>query len=137
VNAKRLQAVLEWVREEAEKQEAGLPSEWDQGHWFSRPAGCGTACCIAGKAALMDGWEPSFDQIFFTNTSVVRKGRTERAAEYVAAEYLGLPPQTADALFDASNILEDVEEIITGVLDGTFNAYYWENRATREAEAWD
>jgi hypothetical protein len=35
------------------------PQEWNQEHWFSKgDGGCGTAACLAGTIALLDGWVP-------------------------------------------------------------------------------
>jgi len=50
-----------WAWSQDILRRAGLPSEWDQGTWATDRLGCGTSCCIAGKAFLDAGGKFSFD----------------------------------------------------------------------------
>jgi hypothetical protein len=113
-NRKRLIALAQWVAGEDAKRRLGLPNEWNQTHWFQRrrgdaDAGCGTACCIAGKVAVEDGGKPQF---LFADSMVTGEvqmpdGALHHVRDY-AKEALGLTEKQSERLFGADNSLEDV-----------------------------
>ncbi len=126
----KLLALKEWARGEQDKADAGLPSEWNQENWFTRNS-CGTACCLAGRQALLEGWKPEWWVPNSDNTAGVVKGGEYSAAHQVAREALGLTAQQASALFDAGNTLKEVEEIIDRIVQGTFDYRSWVAEADR------
>lgn len=98
INIPLLRKMVEWV----EEQEALQPSqrEWYQGAWLSVSGKwtneqldwCGTRCCVAGKIALLEGWEPAWDHPEARPiwTDYVKKDGEVRHVEAVAYEALGL-----------------------------------------------
>lgn len=119
-NKEKLIALAAWAGGEHAKQRLGLPSEWDQAHWFSKREGvgiggfCGTAGCLAGKQALEEGWrirmfEGKPDDFV---SKVVDGQQVEEFAATVAREALGLSSEDADRLFEADNNYDDVLRII-------------------------
>lgn len=126
-NTERLLELGRWAIAEDAKQRAGLPSEWDQGKWFSRASGCGTACCMAGKVVLDDGGYPIFRNGELSGIRALMPDGSNVFADDYAAVALDLPfieseegsgSWRDDALFNASNSLDDVLRIIaelTGV----------------------
>jgi hypothetical protein len=130
-NRKRLIELAVWVAGEHAKQELGLPSEWNQGQWLLRRRGansCGTACCIAGKVALADGAIPVYDTRGDWSTQVDGRSTAlayfpsldaERPVDDYAREALGLTQSEASQLFEGSNDLERMLELIRGFLAQT------------------
>lgn len=144
VNEPLLRETLEWALREWHKQQAGLPSEWDQEQWlgnkfdayvdrlvyeedynydaaeevatkFKASRKCGTACCIAGKVALTDGWKP-YDADGGVTGMVKKKGVEDYVdVETVAKRLLGL----SDAhLFAGHNTIRDLYVIAGELTDG-------------------
>lgn len=161
VNVPLLRETLEWALNEHRKQEAGLPSEWDQGNWLSSvhdatvkrlanytyyassvrgsydealakateqvealnlPMACGTACCIAGRIVLVNGWESREG-----NDIEVFKGDEVWPVDTLAAELLGLSPSLPlyeydddgdFELFEGDNTIRDLYRIAGELTDG-------------------
>lgn len=65
------------------------PERYNQSRW------CGTACCIAGHAARMEGWKNA-------GWAFVRKDGEKVSVEYVARRILGLDSWEAGNLFDGT-----------------------------------
>lgn len=122
-NVPYLRKVVEWVEAEAKRTE---DREWYQATWlvpgkeaatdFSQQVDfCDTACCVAGKVALLEGWTPEtyHDNISEGSrfTSNVLKGGEKRHVGHVASDALGLTDSEADRLFMASNTVEDIRAI--------------------------
>jgi len=114
-----LEELYAWAESEAKKQAAGLPNEWDQGQWgrIDRQSGCATACCIAGRQALLDGGifvhasSPWMRVTGMVNEARMPGGRVVEIRDY-AADRLGLHEEQADALFGSENELADLRRII-------------------------
>lgn len=116
VNVPLLRQLVEWV--EAETAKPTTQREWRQGYWMLRQGErhnwCGTQVCVAGKAALLAGWEPVFETEFDDETTKVRNVETgeEDSVADVAARVLGLDdPFGLHPLFEASNSAADVRQI--------------------------
>lgn len=88
------------------------PEEWNQGQWITRGVenACGTACCIAGWAVLLNGDAPEFlwDDADDTWWVITPDGARERVADR-APEALGLTPREARRLFHPGNSREEVQ----------------------------
>lgn len=108
-NIPLLRKMVEWAEEqEALTYNADGGRVWDQALWFGMVTGrrqgqdwCRTTCCIAGQVALLDGWEPVFDDDGYAD-SVTLDGETRLVAE-VAARTLGLNAPQAIDLFRSTN----------------------------------
>jgi hypothetical protein len=133
VNREKLIELAQWAAAEHAKAELGLPSEWDQGQWLIngvRVPGdgwqCGTACCIAGKTVLDDGWRPDFGELASRGESTGRivkvdedgGGNVYAYTEDTAREILALNMEQANALFHGSNDLRMVLDVIRRILHG-------------------
>lgn len=114
-NIERLDSLLEWAEVEYSKAEAGLPSEWDQTRWAARTA-CGTACCLAGKAAIEDGLTPRYLKNGVFHSFELPTGQLIYPAEY-ARDALGLT-WGQGVLFHEENTIEDVRDIIRQIKIG-------------------
>jgi hypothetical protein len=115
-----------WIRFDGE----GNPPEQ-----FTPELDCGSAFCIAGATVARAGavtpvWENGFDWETDEYGWVVRWVRLEGSdnrhyiGEY-AAELLGLDEYTADALFEPSNTMDDIDRIrdmIAGGVEDDENA---------------
>ncbi len=124
-NTERLLELKAWVRREWEKKESGQESEWDQSTWASR-TGCGTACCVAGKAALLDGWQPEFaDEPGVNYTIIFAKGGRTWPVDDIAQDVLGLTDEEADDLFEVSNSVEQIERMIDLIVAGKYTPRTW------------
>lgn len=121
-NAEKLLALKEWARGEWDKMEAGEPSEWRQAFWYTR-TDCGTACCLAGKQMILEGYEPYFYTGFERLSSYVRHPETGEMVDVSmgAQRALELTLEEASALFFGGNDMKDVERIIDGLVNGTFD----------------
>ncbi len=122
-----LEGLLAWAEAEHAKKLAGLPSEWDQGHWaIQRPDGtpiaasCATACCIAGKTVAALGGrfllDDVYDRGYQTATEAELPSGDVVDVEDFARLHLGLDYEQAEALFDGDNTIHDVRRIITALL---------------------
>ncbi len=110
-NTELLLELKAWVRSEWEKKQSGLSSEWDQ-HAWARSTECGTVCCVAGKAALLKGWTPQFISNGYKLTSTFTKDGSFADAGEIARDALDISEDDAELLFDFSNTVEDIEELI-------------------------
>lgn len=138
LNIPLLRKAVEWA--EAEDKKPPQESEWDQLGWMMTPdqraflhgqdeyaeenqtsyKACGTSYCIAGWICYAAGDEfdeESADRMMHRN--VIVDGKLVPIAER-AAELLGLSSNDSQALFFASNSIEDVrrcaEELAGGPL---------------------
>lgn len=75
---------------------------WHQDIW-AQEWSCGTACCLAGWAALQDGWKPGE-----WDGDVVKGGVMEDVVT-VALDVLGL--DYSDGLFGGNNTTSDLKRI--------------------------
>jgi hypothetical protein len=135
VDAPRLAKTLDWALEQHWRAEAGLFSEWNQAAWMRHSddlarergmyeeylvaqragATCGTACCIAGKVALDNGYHSVHGN--GGDAVIHRRTRARVGAAKVAAELLGLTTWQADLLFSGGNRITDlyaIAEVLTG-----------------------
>lgn len=103
INIPLLRKVVEWV-EEQEALSTGK-RQWKQMIWFERNNWCGTRCCVAGKVALLEGWEPVWEE---NETARVEKDGEVQGVALVARDLLGLNSFQADRLFAARNTAADV-----------------------------
>ncbi len=130
-NAEALQDVLAWARHQEELRLAGERSEWDQSDWI-KITSCGTSCCIAGRVVLTHGWEPINSGSPEGSSWLIADEHGQFAeVDDIARELLEISRDDAWCLFLAENTLADVEEIITGLLDGTFDHGTWLPRVDR------
>jgi hypothetical protein len=101
------------------------PQEWDQGVWASRTP-CGTACCFAGWAvALHEQGNPEDLFDFIQNGDDVSCLRDDvespyagRDIERAAKDCLNIEEEWADALFDGTNSLSDLQVIVARLCAG-------------------
>lgn len=101
------------------------PEEWQQEFWAEKTA-CGTALCLAGTLAALDGWKPTrwwavkADSGEIQRTYSAIKNRKVRDIEDVAHDILGLErspaaepfsddERMAHRLFRSSNTLGDIK----------------------------
>ena len=68
------------------------PEEFDMSEWL-RISACGTTACLAGTAALLEGWKPTLEAGEWGTWAIVedREGNA-RDVDDVAMEILGLTP---------------------------------------------
>lgn len=104
INAPLLRKVLDHI--------TAHPEEWDQTDWASMTS-CGTACCVAGHAAVMTGHTPDFRG--YGSTHVTSDGRYICD---VAREELRLEHWQADDLFAVCYTLKDLWRIASEFTDG-------------------
>ncbi len=120
-NIAELDALLAWAETENDKQEKGLPSEWDQGTWASRVSylSCGSACCIAGKAVARQGGVFKFTEgVSYAYMAVMPTSPEPQPIEDTARRILGITQSQADALFNSNNDIDDVRTCIAQIKDG-------------------
>jgi hypothetical protein len=91
------------------------PEEWDQKVWAKR-TDCGTACCLAGTALAIQGYEfewsfGAFSREAFATADGENIGDT-------AQEELGLTDDEADALFSETNSLSRLWALANDYTDG-------------------
>lgn len=85
------------------------PEEWYQNEWR-----CGATACFAGHAALLDGarWvDPRLHASYY----VCYHGE-EQHVELAATEALGLSFWQAETLFEETNTLDDLREIVADLV---------------------
>lgn len=102
-----------------QKQIHNEPESWNQRYWFTRSrrfmneAWCGTRACVAGTAALLDGWSPAWEEgPTYSMTGHVHKDGVVAYVGDVARELLNLHEDEANELFFGSNSLDTVDELI-------------------------
>lgn len=116
-NIPLLRKMVEWVEEQAQLTEN---REWYQAAWIVVPSEyswlrdeaenwCGTAYCVAGKVALMDGWKPATFRSGMTYA--VTKDGEYREVKEVAAGLLGIPGHGSHPLFRGNNTAADIRRI--------------------------
>lgn len=136
VDVPALAKTLDWAMEQHRKAQRGEISEWNQGTWISstaalletwavrqfereRRAGtvCGTACCIAGKAALDAGYR--WSQV---SDLLVAPDGTASYVESVGREVLGLTERQATTLFSGGNTIHDLYHFAGLITNGQITA---------------
>jgi hypothetical protein len=104
-----------------EQQITEHPDTWDQSVWFRLPRvssqskivkpPCGTACCVAGWAVVLSGYQLVTRVRDREGAFCVSPEGEGRGIEAAARGILGLDVYQAEALFDATNDLDTVREI--------------------------
>lgn len=129
LNTELLSQIIKWAELSAEKHipydnrnEEVLPGwgVWDQNVWFRQtstvPEGfCGTACCLAGQAALQTGWLPASEDE--GDNSLMSRGKDTEDVWEIGKDALGLTSSEADELFEGGNDLDDVKAITNGIYE--------------------
>lgn len=93
INVPGLIELAEWVGVQEARRELGLASEWDQNVWLTRKGelvpvnGCGTAACLAGRAALAAGWVPAPYAYAALGRRLSDDGDVIEGAEYEADDW--------------------------------------------------
>jgi hypothetical protein len=99
------------------------PELHKQSYWFSKTdGGCGTAYCLAGALALLDGWEPAwglsddedFGDVESDEAVLATKAGWTRAVSDVARDILtpGQPVNwRIDSMFAGGNTLEEIKRL--------------------------
>ena len=109
INAPLLQKALDHIE--------AHPDEHDQAHYASRTSGCGTAYCLAGHVAVIEGWTPIFRH-GVTATMAFQRDHVNRLANDIASEALGLNTVDAGVLFAAGNTRNDLWTMAERLTDG-------------------
>lgn len=95
------------------------PEEWNQDVWAKRTE-CGTACCLAGTALAIQGYEFDWDNngplmSLLGESFWLTDGR---GIDEAAIEELGLTNDEADRLFDGDNSLHTLWSLAEDFTDG-------------------
>lgn len=99
-----------------------FPDRHEQEHWFiyvedevtvTNPS-CGTACCVAGWAAVLSGAKPAIAINGAYNVVELPDGRDYSVSGY-ARELLGLTEKQSDVLFAGNNTLSYIRKAITAL----------------------
>lgn len=115
---KALEELYAWAEAQAELARQGKPSEWDQNVWGRKaPTDCGTACCIAGRQALLDGGKFVMTNFPHVTTARMPGGRVVDVSDYATGR-LGLTTEQAEVLFESDNDLDDLRDIIDRIAQG-------------------
>lgn len=69
---------------------------------------CGTTACLAGHAAIIDGWRPTDP---YNAETMTKDGQTGYVGE-IAADLLDLDPEDASTLFNSTNDLSDIRVVV-------------------------
>lgn len=133
--AKRLYDTLVWLTANPDKHEQGIYIEVNHDEFVTREAAeaawdCGTAGCLAGHAAIYDGWRPKvnttsfFDEepIFWLSDTFVTKGEETYSVDDVANELFGLDDEQGEWLYYGNNTIDDLWRIADELSDGRINA---------------
>ena len=92
------------------------PEEWRQGTWAHQAPDCGTVFCFAGHVAItahpgaVIRWEKCSDSLNYADR--VSVNGVTHCIQHVAQDALGLDSDEANALFDGSNSLQDIHDLI-------------------------
>jgi len=100
---------IAWAEAEAAK---GRMSAWRQDAW-AQEAPCGTAYCIAGHVAVLDGWRPVAVLSDWRPSAgwFWRKGEHHAEMPAVGIEVLNLPTEGDADLFSSDNTIGDLKRI--------------------------
>lgn len=114
LNIHLLQEIRNWVL--ATRKLDGDPDEshrivWDQMVWNARRE-CGTACCVAGYAALKAPPECVVGDSF-----VLLPGKRCQSIRNYARDVLGLTDDQATTLFDTDNLSSEVVGLIDALIE--------------------
>lgn len=107
-NAEKIQQVLDYITTH--------PSEWKQEVYAKRTA-CGTACCVAGHAVVLNGHELYFrrrnDDLEQLSFSALRKGMEYGLTDIsaLAQEELELTSDECYLFFASSNTLDNLWDL--------------------------
>lgn len=100
--------------------------EWNDywGRYTSTIPVCRTSMCIAGVAAVLNGWRLMFGEEDDTYADTCVRGSVLRGIPDVAAEVLGLSYSDTTKLFYAYNSVEEMEKMIKHLKEnGSLNTY--------------
>lgn len=113
VNVPLLRKAVEW----AEVENALPNGMWSQRFWAQQTE-CGTAYCIAGFVAqeMSDGID-FWQGIRIASQCIDPDSGDKVSISTFAAERLGLTLAESDALFAASNTIEDVRDVFEWILE--------------------
>lgn len=100
------------------------PSEWQQSIWGVQSS-CGTSFCFAGTALHLNGneldWVETLNGNLRTGNLSLNGARINNILDSPsrAARYeLGISEYSADILFDATNSLTDIKDIVFHITNG-------------------
>lgn len=114
-NLPEIRGILEYIE--------ANPEEWNQACWARRTddlqvtsslqiaTNCGTAYCVAGHAIHRAGADAKFDGDGFATRCIDMDGN-ERHIETYATEILGLDGFQSDCLFNPTNTLEEMWDMV-------------------------
>lgn len=111
-NAERLLDVLTFLE--------AHPDKHDQDYWIKK-RDCGTVACLAGWAALRNGYVESYTGVpsFFLGVYRSDDPHQElRTVSHVAEEVLDLTPEEGARLFSDQNSLTDLWRLADAFTDG-------------------
>lgn len=123
VNVEELEENMKWVEEH--------PEQHQQGVWLRRLVGlegevCGTAYCFAGAYVHRKGYKAIYGSSLVHgevahHVEILGIGQVD-IGDFVEKK-LGLTRAQADILFDATNTLADLREIVDLIKDGDVEDY--------------
>lgn len=104
-NIEELDRALKWIEENPEQHDQSV---------FAQRTSCGTAMCLAGVVAMLNGWTPIFrsDGYEAEQTEMAEDGNGERGSiPMVAMCLLDLGNDEADRLFASTHDLDDLKRL--------------------------
>ena len=122
INFEELRYQIAWARADWDARQRGRHGHpeirWDQNYWIVVPVAnrndfCQTAACLAGHTVLSNGAEIS-EQLDHDDGgfSSVEYRKKIWQISVLAQRMLGLTTSQADVLFEASNTINELEEIL-------------------------
>lgn len=105
MNSEKFDRVVEFIQDH--------PDAHNQSTWIGRSNSyndfsCGTTGCIAGWAALQNGWRPVWSAYYDDNANEVVKDGVRCPVGRVGRDELELADDQADWMFDGSRELDDI-----------------------------
>lgn len=92
-NMQKITATMQYRREH--------PEEHRQDHWIQKSESCGTACCFAGWACLLNGWT-----IHNKTYGYVEKEGVIYSVRHAAVQELEITHEDAAVMFDCGRTVE-------------------------------
>ena len=120
-NIELLEKARQWANEENDKPEE--ESQWGQQSWVEMHD-CGTSYCIAGYIVAQQYGngvflleESAYGPFFRGSYFLTPNGNFHKPIETEARELLGITGEEADSLFDGSNDIDAINNIVDGLID--------------------